>query len=171
MVFCGTKFPAARKVSSRAFTLLEVMVTLALIGLLGGLVAGGASALLRERPATGEEVFRSVLGKARRQAVESLHDVRLSYSAKDKQFKLTSVDGEKPIPVEMPGELQIDFLKQQRDGTMLVGGDLVETGNLPFVVFYSDGACTPFRVQIRTGGPARTIAIDPWTCVPILENK
>lgn len=171
MAFRGTKHSKGPGGAGGAFTLLEVLITLALIGLLAGLVAGGATALLRERPVTGEEIFRSVMSKARRRAVETMHEVRLSYVLKEKLFKLSSVDGDQTVPADIKGDLQVDFLKQQKDGSMLLGGDLVETGSLPFVVFYPDGACTPFRVQLRTGGPARVISIDPWTCLPILENK
>jgi general secretion pathway protein H len=40
---------------------------------------------------------------------------------------------------------------------------------LPYVTFYADGTCSPFRAQLRTGGPARFVTLDPWTCAPLLE--
>jgi general secretion pathway protein H len=42
---------------------------------------------------------------------------------------------------------------------------------MPFVTLYSDGTCTPFRVQFHSNGAARIIAIDPWTCAEVLEEK
>lgn len=147
------------------------MVTIALIGLLAAVVTGGANALLRERPVTGEEVLRFAIAKARRYAVENMREVRLSYDSKEKVFKATTVDGVRSFPVDTPGELQIDFLPPQKEGAILLGGSSAETGNMPFVTFYSDGVCSPFRAQIRTGGPARLMAFDPWTCAPMLEDK
>ena len=38
-------------------------------------------------------------------------------------------------------------------------------------MFYPDGTCTAFRVQFRVGANAWQLAIDPWTCAPVLEKK
>lgn len=154
-----------------AFTLLEVLVTIALILLLAGLVIGASITLLRERPATGEEVVKYAIAQARRYAVENDREVRLSYDAKEKAFVASTRDGTRTFPVDFPGELQIEFLSSQKGGAVLLGGDLVETARLPYVTFYPDGACSWFRAQLRTGGPARVLAIDPWTCAPMLEAK
>ena len=54
--------------------------------------------------------------------------------------------------------------------SILIGGTLVETEPLASVTFYSDGTCTPFRAQIRTGGGAHLLTIDPWTCAPVLAK-
>jgi prepilin-type N-terminal cleavage/methylation domain-containing protein len=153
------------------FTLLEVLVTLALLALLSGLLVGGTAALLRERPATADEVMRLAITQARRYAVENYREVRLAYDNKGKVFHASSVDGKRDFPLELPEEVQIDFLTTQKDNSMLLGGELVELANLPYITFYPDGTCTPFRVQLRTGnGPARVVAIDPWTCAPVLET-
>lgn len=146
------------------FTLLEILITLALIGLLGGLVAGGAVALIRERPSTGEEVLRAAMMKSRRYAVENMREVRLRYDAREKTFHASTLDGERSFPVEIEGELQIDFLPAKSEGSVLLGGSVAELGGLPHIVFYPDGSCSPFRAQLRTGGAARIVLIDPWTC-------
>jgi len=153
------------------FTLLEVIIVLALIGLLTALVAGGSVALLREKPVTGEEVLRSAISKVRREAVTNLRDIRLSYDDKNKVFRESWLDGEKQFAVDVKGELKIEFLSTGKGSSMLLGGDVVETETIPFVTFYSDGCCSPFRVQLRTGGSARQVSIDPWTCAEILEKK
>ena len=51
---------------------------------------------------------------------------------------------------------------------ILLGGVAVETQTLPFVTFYSDGTCTPFRAQIQRNGGVTALAIDPWTCAAVL---
>jgi prepilin-type N-terminal cleavage/methylation domain-containing protein len=153
------------------FTLLEVLVTLALLALLTGLFVGGTTALLRERPASADEVMRQAIAQARRYAVANYREVRLAYDNKGKAFHASSVDGKRDFPVSLPEEVQIDFLTTQKDNTMLLGGELVEQGNLPYITFYPDGTCTPFRVQMRTNnGKPTVVAIDPWTCAPVLET-
>ncbi|MBI5380527.1 MAG: prepilin-type N-terminal cleavage/methylation domain-containing protein [Opitutae bacterium] len=152
------------------YTLLEILVTLALIGLLTSLIVGGTTALLRERPATAEEVMRAAIAKARRYAVENYRVVRLAYDNKGKAFVASTVDGERTFPVDLPEELQLEFLAAQKGGAILLGGEAVETAKVPYVSFYVDGTCSPFRVQMRSNnGPARIVAIDPWTCAPMLE--
>ena len=153
------------------FTLLELLVTLALVALLSGLLIGGTAALLRERPATADEVMRQAITQARRYAVENYREVRLAYDNKGKVFHASSVDGKRDFPLPLPEEVQIDFLTTQKDNSMLLGGELVELSNLPYITFYPDGTCTPFRVQLRTGnGPVHVVAMDPWTCAPVLET-
>jgi hypothetical protein len=72
--------------------------------------------------------------------------------------------------------LIVEFLSAQKGGpSILLASQLVETSTMPYVTFYGDGTCSPFRVQIRTGGEPRTLRIDPWTCAMVLpgteENK
>jgi prepilin-type N-terminal cleavage/methylation domain-containing protein len=167
----GGHFPGARERRAvRGFTLLEVLVTLALIALLSGLVIGGTATLLREQPATPEEVMRKAIAMARRYAIENLREVRVTYDNKAKAFIASTIDGKVTYPVELKDELQIDFLATQKNGSMLLGGELVETATIPYVTFYPDGTCTPFRVQMRSNNSSpRVIAIDPWTCAPVLE--
>lgn len=163
--------PASRFGGRRAFTLLEVVVVIALIGLLTALVAGGSMALLRDHPATGEEILRSAMTQSRREAVTSLQEVRLSYDAKARCFLLSRGGGLRKLPVEVTGELQVEFLPAASGNAMLLGGNMVETEKLTHVTFFPDGACSPFRAQIRTGGPARIMSFDPWTCAEVMEAK
>lgn len=148
-----------------------MLITVALIGLLAGVAVAGSVALLREKPVTAEEVLHRAILEARRFATGQRQEVWLSFENPTRTFHARTVEGGRDVPVEFPGELQIDFLRAERTGAMLVGGDLVDTSTLPYVTFYADGTCTAFRAQLRTGGPARFVAIDPWTCAPLLEEK
>jgi general secretion pathway protein H len=153
-----------------AFTLLEILVTIALIALLSAILIAGAGKVLADRPTTPSDVFRKALSEARRTAVEKNVEVRLSFDAKTKAFVALSDDGTQNYPADTGGDLNVDFLSPQKGGSaILVGGELVETQTLPFVTFYPDGTCSPFKVQIRTdNGTASITAIDPWTCAPVL---
>ena len=175
-----------------AFTLLEILISLALIALLIGATISvsprGDSAL------TTDEVFWKALTEARKQALTTQQDIRLGFDARAKAFVIgvnigtqtdtkaslrKSVDAGtqssaaiQTFPVRFADTLTVDFLPAAKsNGSMLLGGELVETGTMPYVTLYSDGTCTPFRVQFHSSGAARIIAIDPWTCAEVLEEK
>ena len=156
---------------ARAFTLLEILVTLALIAILSALVVGGATALVRDRPATVEEVLRSVIDKTRLRAVQHFEEIRLSYDAQDRAFVATAPDGTWKTPVTIPGKVEFSFLPASQGSLVLLGGDIVETYGMPYVTFYRDGGCSPFRAQIKMGTDAQVITFDPWTCAPLPESK
>ena len=152
------------------FTLLEILVTLALIALLAGVLIVGAVRMVDNRPTTPAEIFHVALTEARQYAVEKNVEVRLSFDTKEQAFTASTVDGKRTFPISATGDLGIDFLAAQKGGNAtLIGGVLVETQPLPFVTFYPDGTCSPFRVQFRVNNSASVMAIDPWTCAPVLE--
>ncbi len=155
-----------------AFTLLEILVAIALLGLLSAAMVTGASHLLDGRATTPAEVFWQAAGDARRTALESGAATRLRFDDREKAFVVDAGLGPKAFPVPgAPRELAINLLPaRSANGALLIGGQLVETESLPFVTFHADGTCTPFRIQFRTTGPAQTIAIDPWTCAPVLTE-
>lgn len=156
----------------RAFTLLEILITLALIALLAGALVAGAGRLLKDQPTTPAEIFRKALTEARQYAIEKNVEVRLSFDAKNRVFTASTREGTRSYPVAGDADLAIDFLAAQKGGsTVLIAGVLVETQTVPYVTFYPDGTCSPFRVQFRMNGNASVTAIDPWTCAPVLETK
>ena len=75
-----------------------------------------------------------------------------------------------PVHPATAGDLTVDFLGASTKGgnTILVGGVLIEAKTIPYVTFYSDGTCLPFRAQFTRGGASSILAIDPWTCAPVL---
>ncbi|HEY0969019.1 MAG TPA: prepilin-type N-terminal cleavage/methylation domain-containing protein [Opitutaceae bacterium] len=157
----------------RGFTLLEILLVLGLIGLLAGVLISGSARLLADRPVTVEAVFWEAAAATRRDALQHNHDVTLRYDAKARAFVGTFYAGEARFPVP-EGEVKVDFLPAANPtgaGLVLIGGLLVDTRTLPSVTFYGDGTCQPFRVQVATGGPVRTLAIDPWTCAPVLGRN
>lgn len=165
------QLPAAWR-RPRGFTILEILVALALLALLGGIFATSSYRLLN-RPMTPEDIFWRAVTEARKYALFNQRDVQLAYDEKGKAFLASTIDGSRTYPVPYEGELTLDFLRvgSDRRSSILLGGVLVETEPLPSVTFYADGTCSPFRVQIRTGGSARYISIDPWTCAPVLAKK
>ncbi|PTY07637.1 hypothetical protein DB347_05235 [Opitutaceae bacterium EW11] len=164
---------AARRGRRRGFTLLEVLLTLALIGLMAGVLITMSIHLTEPRSATVEDVFWKAVGEARKEALLTGREVRLRFQPGREKSVATFVtngpDGAQRFPLENEAEVTVDFLSTQKaTSAILIRSQLVETQTIPFVTFYGDGSCTPFRVQIRTGGPARSLSIDPWTCAQVL---
>ena len=175
--------------SRGGFTLLEILLSIAIVALLAAVLIGGSAALLNEQPLSLDEVFWRTVQVARKEALTSEREIRVKFDVQKKQFTLleglapsaAGPDGiipeeipvkQIPVPAGNATELAIDFLGAGKAGnSILVGGVLLESQPIPFVTFYSDGTCTPFRVQVSRNGAVHTMAVDPWTCAPVLETK
>jgi prepilin-type N-terminal cleavage/methylation domain-containing protein len=176
----------------RAFTILEILLALAIIGLLAAVLIGGSASVLADRPATADEVFEKVVQQARKTALKSQKEVRLVFRKDGDTKRFALVDTAAPAasadpfafafavpdpnagtiaeyPIPNASGLEVSFLSTQKGGNLiLIGGMAVGTSTIPYVTFYSDGTCTPFRAQFVSTGVPRTIAIDPWTCAQML---
>lgn len=158
------------------FTLLEILLCIALIGLLAGVLVGGASSMLNAKTVSVDDVFWKAVQEARKTALQQGREVKLHYfderergrgfavgeNGAGKDFSIPAVAG---APTR---DLTVEFISAQKGNTILVGGLLLETQTLPSVTFYPDGTCTPFRLQIVRNGATHQLAIDPWTCAQIL---
>jgi len=154
------------------FTLIEILLALALVLLLGTIFVSGTNSLLADRGSSPDEQFWKACAQARKEALEEQRSVVLSFDPKTRSFVLNDGTEAKAIPVKGPEDLVIDFHPAQSDASSsaLIGGVLVETQPLVSVTFYEDGTCTPFRVQLRTRDGAHLLSIDPWTCAPVLTK-
>lgn len=159
--------------SRAAFTLLEILLAVALLGLLSAALVGGASYLLDSRPRTPTEIFWTAVRETRREALTGEREVRLSFDEKEKQFVADDGRAPKTYPVAGPRSLTISFLPAvaSPSSARLIGGSLFESEAIPAVTFYPDGTCSPFRLQIRSTGEPTVLEIDPWTCAPALKEK
>jgi len=154
------------------FTLVEILLAVALIGLLGWIFVGGSTALLTEKNASPDDQFWKVCAAARKEALEEQKSVIVTYDTRTRAFILNDGAGQKKVAVAGPEDLVIDFhpAESNSSSSILIGGIVVETEPLTSVTFYDDGTCTPFRAQIRTNAGAHLLSIDPWTCAPILSK-
>ena len=189
------RFPRSRRWSFGAravvdgFSLLEILLAIAIIGLLGAVLIGGSASLLAERPATPDAVFEQVVQECRKKALKSQQDVRLAFRKDGETRRFVILDSAAPptdpglvftvpdpnagvlaeFPIPNAADLEVSFLLAQKGGNMiLVGGIAVETTTRPYVTFYADGTCTPFRAQFFRSGSTQIKAIDPWTCAAVL---
>jgi prepilin-type N-terminal cleavage/methylation domain-containing protein len=156
---------------STAFTLIEILLAIALLGILSAAMVSIAPRLTSSKSQTPQEIFWEAARTARRTALKLDIEVQLSFDSKEKAFLVEGGEGVQKFAVPETRDLTIDLLQARSSGgSILIGGQLVDTQTLPAVSFYPDGTCTPFRVQFRTTGPAHIVAIDPWTCAPVLPE-
>lgn len=157
----------------RAFTLIEVMVVIALLGGLAAILAYGASQILVERGQSAEEVFWGAIGEARKYALLHEVDVTLRFDDEDQQFIATAMGQVRSFPVPLPEPMELDFLGiNEGEQTVLIGGALVEANVIESVTFFGDGTCIPFRARMALEGRQPVLfEIDPWTCAPVLREE
>jgi prepilin-type N-terminal cleavage/methylation domain-containing protein len=152
------------------FTLIEILLALALVGLLSWIFVGGSTALLADQGTSPDEQFWKACGAARKEALEEQRDVLLTYDPKAKGFVLNDGSAKRTVPVAGADDLVIDFhpVSSDSSSSVLIGGTLVDTQPLAAATFYADGTCTAFRAQVRTKAGAHVLGVDPWTCAPML---
>jgi general secretion pathway protein H len=158
--------------SQSAFTLLEILLAIALVALIATALIAGSVSLLSEKTVSADDVFWQAASQARKTALEGGSEVTLSFNDDLKAFIID--DGTAPRQLPVPGatkDLSVDFIAAQSNGAdmELIGGTLVDSQPMPSVTFYSDGTCSPFRVQIRKTGGAHILEVDPWTCAQKLK--
>lgn len=161
------------RAESRAFTLVEILLVLGLIGLISALLAVGVARVFSEDHPTPEDVFWQACRSAQRMASLSERITSLSFDTKGKKLVWGNGRETGEAAFDTTGaEISVQFLQAKPGGSLiLIAGQVIETQEVPSVTFYPDGTCTAFRVQFRAGANAWQIAIDPWTCAPVLPKK
>lgn len=157
-----------RRSDCHGFTLIEILMVLALLSLLVALFIAGASDLFRSQEKTVDDVFWQAVQSARLQAVEGDVTVELRYDEKKNQ--LTWGVGETAASLPWPGK-SMEFRPVEKRDTILIGGQLTETGRIVAVKFFADGCVENFRAQlVAHDGRISQVEIDPWTCAPIVRK-
>lgn len=154
------------------FTLIEILLVVALIGLVSWIFIGGSTAMMTDKSSPDDQFWKATAA-ARKEALEEGQSVLMTFDPKARGFVLNDGSTTRTIPVTGADDLVIDFHPVQSDSSssVLIGGTLVETEPLAAVTFYNDGTCTPFRVQLRASGAAHILSVDPWTCAPELNKS
>ncbi len=153
----------------RAFTLLEVVLAIAVLGLVTVLFITGGHDLFRARERTIADVFWSAVQAARLQAVQEDAVVSLRYVREDRRVVWSSASGTHAL--DWPGK-DLEFLPVEQRDTILLGGQLAGTGRLAHVQFYVDGGVDRFRAQLTDeAGQITRLDLDPWTCAPVLRQS
>lgn len=163
--------PDLRRGSRAGFTLVEVLLVLALLALIGMVLLPAAGGLMPKSGGGGwEDNVAESFQKVRREAVVSGRELTMRFDPESRCFTWESGTSQ---PLQLgEAKLAVDFLRSTGTSSVLIGGQLVDTTVIPVLRFYPDGTCDPVRIQLRaTGSVPRVLTIDPWTCAPGLEVK
>lgn len=158
----------------RGFTLVEVLLVLALMALVAALLVPVAGSMLQDPGADNpDELIAAVLQDVRRTAVLSGQPVSLRYDGRSRRFIWGGAGADAPSGQrETAGLRQVDILPVESGGSMLIRGQLIETDRRAAMDFFPDGTCTPARLRLTPeAGTARIVLVDRWTCAPGLEVK
>ncbi len=160
--------PAGGGERENGFTLVEVLLALAIMALLGTLLLPGVNSIMRSLSTSEpDQVVWATLNQVREQALTGNRPIWLQ-SGKD-NTRLNWSDGQANWTKELPAGCRVQLLQARPGGQVLIGGQLIETKEVAGVRFYPDGTCDAFRVQLRKDSAATQIlAVDPWTCAPII---
>ena len=152
-----------------AFTLIEILLVVALLGFIGAAFVNSAADLFRSREPRADDAFWDAVTHARQLALEGNRIVTLRYDA-EKRVLAWSAGADPARTLPYPGKL-LEFLPVTTGGVVLLGGQLTETDSIKSVRFYPDGCCDGFRIQITDAAGRLTVqGIDPWTCAPMLVS-
>lgn len=149
----------------RAFTLVEVLLVLALIALFAAVFIPGVNSILDQMNDRGpEQLLSEAVLAARTEALESGRGVELSYDVEKRQLVYGAAAVRSDV---LPLGVSIELLPMQAGTSILLGGELTEAQTpLKRVRFFPDGTCEPFRLRMKSGPDAkpRVLVVDPWTC-------
>ena len=132
----------------KAFTLIEVMLTIALVALIStAFVINLDSLLSRTEMESLENEYWRAVDRARTDAVFNSAPYFLEWNEDEKAFEVTS--GEERARFEVD--------------TSEYGDVEVEVG------FFPDGTCTPFTVTLKIADSMTRFQMDPWTSVRLVD--
>jgi prepilin-type N-terminal cleavage/methylation domain-containing protein len=149
---------------SAGFTLLEIVVVLALCGLISALLIVGTRGMLQAVAQDDvENTALRAVARIRNDAVLSRSVMALHLD--EKVHSLEWDTGHEALV----GEDRVRLLPPGKLSAVLIGGR-VEEAPLVRVRFYPDGTCDPFRLEVIRGTTSRILPVDPWTCLVLSSD-
>ncbi|MDP1581489.1 MAG: prepilin-type N-terminal cleavage/methylation domain-containing protein [Candidatus Didemnitutus sp.] len=146
------------------FTLVEVLLVLALLALLAAVFIPGVNSILRDINARGpDQLLSEAMLAARHEALATGRVVELRYHTEARQLWWSETA---PRAEPLPAGMEVSFLPLASGSSILLGGQLAEAQEpLRRVRFFPDGTCDAFRVSLKAANAApRLFVVDPWTC-------
>lgn len=163
--------PARQK--RAGFTLLEVVVAMAIIGMVAGLVVVNFSSAFegfKSRPP--EDVFRTAVRQARYEAALRRQKTFLSFDAEKNTFFVIAADGtpcgEYPLGRDTSqGRFEVIFTPYRPDQEM-EGQENEDLSEYPIarLIFDPSGCAIPVKVQIKGPSESAEMTIDPFSWGP-----
>lgn len=163
----------------RAFTLIEMLLAIALIALFSTIFVVNFDSLLSvSEDQAVESAFWSASREARTRALLQRRPQWLRFDEKGAAFIVEEAGGEhrKSFAIDRDNwdsatKVEVAFQKKVPPNKFtLRQGELVDVRDIPAARFFPDGTCLPFRVAIDIDGAETEIEIDPWTGARLLEE-
>jgi type II secretion system protein H len=164
--------PTSRAGSSRArnlagtggFTLLEILVTVAIIAIVSALAAPAIAGRLLESPLEHTaRVLKGMLEEARADAAVRATPVAVLWSPQSRRFALRGRDREHVLPI--PPDVQVTVA-----GLVRAEGDPGSPDTRDGLVFFPLGGSTGGGVTLSSAGRTMTLRTDPMTGAVALET-
>jgi type II secretion system protein H len=162
----------------RGFTLLEILLVLALIGSVSSLMVISIGSIARTTPADSlEGAFWGALREAREAAMRTRRAQEITFDAKKLQFIVEGggFAGTEAVSIERASDsekFEAVFMQVLPTNSFtLVRGRLVTEREITSMLVFPDGTCQPVTVEFRFPGGTRRLPIDPWTCAELLDGE
>ncbi|NDV62507.1 prepilin-type N-terminal cleavage/methylation domain-containing protein [Puniceicoccales bacterium CK1056] len=167
---------ATGKPVRHGFTLIELIIVIALVALVGGLVVVNAEAIFRglgEEPV--DRILRKAVREARFQAAYLKEPVQLRFDEESVAFLLTGESGQtlKDFSTGLESsanELDVEF-EQLLPEEGLNRNASPDTVEIETVTFRPDRSSTPFQVIIDQDGRPYTLRFDPFSDIVIDDSR
>ena len=158
----------------RGFTLIELIIVIALIALVGGLMVVNAEAILGglgDEPV--ERTLQKAIREARFQAASLKAPAILRYDEETALLEISTDTGQDLVSFSTGSTEdapEITF-EQILPGQGLSGSSRDEVAPVDQVVFRSDRSSTPFQAKINEGTASFTLRYDPFSAIVTNDSR
>lgn len=164
-----------RKSNSLGFTLIEIILTVALIALMSGMLVMNIGSILKVTAIESleHEYWRSV-DSARSNAVFSQKPHFIVWNEETSTFVVSSAGAVENFELNTSefGDVEVEVLFEEiapENSYVLIRGELVAKREIATVGFFPDGTCTPYTVTLKIGDHESHFQMDPWTGVRLVD--
>jgi type II secretion system protein H len=137
----------------RAFTLVELMVVLTILGIVAAASVPGLPRLYPDDPREGANSVAAVLRWARQTAMDQGRAVSITVDPAHARYRVEAADATRP--------------NDAAEGVIALpaGAALALAGSRAHFVFQPTGRATGEPLTLAEGGRATVVMVDPWTGV------
>lgn len=165
--------PIARR---RGFSLIEIVVTLAIVALVAGLMVMNIGAIIQglgTRPLP--ETLHDAVQEARYQAAATKQTVFLRFDPETATFRIAGENGEELGTIDTgydPDDRDVEVVFEQiLPARGLSGLGRQEQVEIPYVRFHPDRSSTPFVAHLRYDDESSTHRYDPFSDLELSRTE
>lgn len=159
----------------RGFSLIELVIVIALIAILGSLVVVSAEGMLRGLGSEpNERIFQKAVREARFQAAANKENAFLVYNGEDGVLQIYDAAGNllSDFVLTREGEAFPTLVFEQiLPASGLDSFTREETVEIKQIVFRPDRSSTPFQVTMQQNGNQFTLQYDPFSAITINDSR